>query len=167
MTYPHLESYPDGRRTARAGLLGIASLLIGLLAAGPLRADEIFVRASQVGYDIGDSKLAMAFSRAPLPAEFAVVDAGTGESVFTGKMTLLPGERWGQFDHHAELDFSGLRRPGRYLVRVGEARSLPFEVGTWALAGLPDDLLEFLRQQRCGYNPWLGVKCHQHDGRTA
>jgi hypothetical protein len=24
-----------------------------------------------------------------------------------------------------------------------------------------------MRQQRCGYNPWLGVKCHQLDGRTA
>jgi hypothetical protein len=24
-----------------------------------------------------------------------------------------------------------------------------------------------MRQQRCGYNPWLRVKCHRHDGRTA
>ena len=24
-----------------------------------------------------------------------------------------------------------------------------------------------MRQQRCGYNPWLRVKCHQLDGRTA
>ena len=24
-----------------------------------------------------------------------------------------------------------------------------------------------MRQQRCGYNPFLDVECHQHDGRTA
>ena len=29
------------------------------------------------------------------------------------------------------------------------------------------DLLVFMRQQRCGYNPFLDVECHQHDGRTA
>ena len=53
------------------------------------------------------------------------------------------------------------------MIRLGEARSLPFGVGGRVLAELPDQLLEFMRQQRCGYNPWLRVKCHQLDGRTA
>src|SRR5262249_33247013 len=66
-----------------------------------------------------------------------------------------------------ELDITPFERPGRYVVRLGEARSLPFAVGARPLAELPDQLLEFMRQQRCGYNPWLGVRCHQHDGRTA
>jgi peptidoglycan/xylan/chitin deacetylase (PgdA/CDA1 family) len=35
------------------------------------------------------------------------------------------------------------------------------------LWSLPDDLLEFMRQQRCGYNPWTDAVCHQLDGRTA
>jgi hapalindole H/12-epi-hapalindole U/12-epi-fischerindole U synthase len=29
------------------------------------------------------------------------------------------------------------------------------------------DLLGFMRQQRCGYNPFLDMVCHQRDGRTA
>ncbi len=53
------------------------------------------------------------------------------------------------------------------MVKLGEVRSLPFAIGERALAELPNQLLEFMRQQRCGYNPWLGVKCHQLDGRTA
>jgi hypothetical protein len=142
-----------------------------LTGAGPggatLRAEEIFLRASQVGYGVGGPKVAMAFSRIALPAEFEVIDAETGASAFAGKASQLPGERWGAFEHHAELDFTPLDRPGRYVVRVGEARSLPFVVGDRALAGLPDQMLEFMRQQRCGYNPWLRVKCHQSDGRTA
>ena len=31
---------------------------------------------------------------------------------------------------------------------------------------LPDQLLEFMRQQRCGYNPWVDAVCHPFDGRT-
>ncbi len=32
---------------------------------------------------------------------------------------------------------------------------------------LPDQLLEFMRQQRCGYNPFVSAACHTFDGRTA
>ena len=35
------------------------------------------------------------------------------------------------------------------------------------MAAYQADLLVFMRQQRCGYNPFLDVECHQHDGRTA
>jgi hypothetical protein len=154
-------------RLERARLAGAVGLLAWILSSAPLRADELFVRASQVGYDAEDPKVAMGFSRSPLPAEFAVVDAETGASVFTGRATPLAGERWGSFEHHAELDFTPLVRPGRYVVRIGEVRSLPFAVSERALSELPEQLLEFMRQQRCGYNPWLGVKCHQNDGRTA
>ena len=123
--------------------------------------------ASQVGYGTNDTKVAVAFSDAPLPDGFAVIGAETSAPVFEGKTVPLTGERWGKFEHQAELDFTGLTRPGRYVIRLGEARSLPFSVGRRVLAELPDQLLEFMRQQRCGYNPWLRVKCHQLDGRTA
>jgi hypothetical protein len=137
-----------------------------LLLASPVRA-EVFVRASQVGYGTRDIKVAVAFSESKLPDAFAVIELGSGERVLTGEARPLPGERWGAFDHHAELDFTGLERPGRYRLEVGQARSLPFSIDEAALAALPDQLLDFLRQQRCGYNPWLKVKCHQNDGRTA
>jgi len=139
----------------------------GLLPlASPLRA-EVFLRANQSGYKTQDPKIAVAFSAAPLPDTFAVIGADTDASVFEGNTTPLTGERWGKFDHQAELDFTRVTRPGRYVLRLGEARSLPFAIGGRVLADLPDQLLEFMRQQRCGYNPWLRVKCHQFDGRTA
>jgi hypothetical protein len=82
----------------------------------------------------------------------------------------LRGERWGRFAHHAELTFLP-RQPGRYRFRIargGEAfDSLPFTVGDGLFGALAQELLEFLRQQRCGYNPWLDAHCHQADGRTA
>jgi hypothetical protein len=127
----------------------------------------VFLRANQLGYGANEPKVAVAFSASPLPGTFAVIAADTGVSVFEGKPALLVQESWGKFDHHAELDFTPVARQGRYVLRMGGAKSLPFDIGERALANLPDQLLEFMRQQRCGYNPWLGVKCHQLDGRTA
>src|SRR5271166_6479748 len=103
------------RASAVAGWL--VALVCGLLfVASPLRA-EIFVRANQVGYGAQDPKVAVAFSEAPLPHTFAVIGADTDVSVFEGKTTPLTGERWGKFDHQAELDFTRVTRPGRYVLR--------------------------------------------------
>ena len=161
----------EGSRLARGRVLSPSVLLVFLLVGVPAAraGDEgkVFVCASQVGYEPADLKVGMAFSDARVEDRFAVVDAGTGETVFEGKANDLAGERWGQFDHQAELDFSELKSPGRYVLRVGETASLPFEIGPRARAELPDQFLEYMRQQRCGYNPWLKVECHQEDGRTA
>ncbi len=162
-----------GFRLAPAGIgwlvapcVWLACTCSNALLASPPRT-TVFLRANQVGYGAKDTKVAVAFSGSPLPGTFAVIAADTGLSVFEGNTVLLSGERWGKFDQQAELDFTRVSQPGRYVLRIGEARSLPFAIGELTLAGLPDQLLEFMRQQRCGYNPWLGVKCHQLDGRTA
>ncbi|MEY2428131.1 MAG: endoglucanase [Verrucomicrobiota bacterium] len=131
------------------------------------RAEEVFIRANQVGYRPQDSKIAIAFGKASLPDSFAVTDTEKHEDCFSGKTTPITGLNWGQFENHAELDFSGLKKPGRYSLRFGESKSLPFTIGQGVFAELPDQLLEFMRQQRCGYNPWLDAVCHPLDGRTA
>ncbi len=138
-----------------------------LVAGGSALGDEIFIRASQVGYRPGDTKLAAAFSTSPLPASFTLVIADSDQAVFKGKATPVTNAKWGKFDHHAELDFSSFKRPGVYVLRIGSSRSFPFTIGPQVYRDLPDVLLEFMRQQRCGYNPWLGTNCHQGDGRTA
>ena len=137
-----------------------------LLAPLPLSA-ELLVRVNQVGYRPDEPKIGMLCSDTPLPETFVVVDVISNSTVREGGARPLAGERWGRLEHHAELDFTQLATPGTYALQVGEARSLPFVVGADAYAELPDRLLEFMRQQRCGYNPWLAVECHQHDGRTA
>jgi len=129
-------------------------------------SDEIYIRGSQVGYGARAAKIAMAFSKSPLPQTFSVVNAVTDTTIFHGRVRSISGVKWGQFDHHAELDFTKLRKSGRYVLRVSNARSQPFVISSDAFTSLPDQLLEFMCQQRCGYNPWLGTNCHQLDGRT-
>ena len=142
--------------------------LLGLaLAAVSLQAEAIFIRASQVGYRPQDTKIAIAFAKSALPADFTVVGADSDIAAFKGKAKPVTGVRWGEFENHVELDFSPVKLPGRYIIKVGEAKSLPFTVGAGAYGELPGQLLEFMREQRCGYNPWLDAVCHPFDGRTA
>ena len=129
-------------------------------------AAETFIRINQIGYGRADAKIAVAFSKSPLPVAYAVLDRETQKVVFDGKLKSVAGVMWGQFENHAELDFTALTRLGQYLLRAGESRSLPFTISAGLYTRLPDQLLEFMRQQRCGYSPWLETNCHQGDGRT-
>jgi len=143
-------------------ILGI--VLFTLLGA---QAEEVFIRASQVGYAARDTKVALAFSHMALPATFSVLEATTDKSVLDHPTLTLTNSTWGQFTNHVELDFSALTNAGRYVLKLGETKSFPFTIGAGAMGQLPDALLEFMRQQRCGFNPWLNTNCHQLDGRTA
>jgi endoglucanase len=127
---------------------------------------EVYVRVNQVGYQTADTKIAIAFARVAMPGKFNLIDAGNSQVVFEGNALAVSG-RWGQFQHHAELDFSAFKTPGRYYVRFGASESPQFSISANAYTDLPDQLLEFMRQQRCGYNPWLDAVCHSFDGRTA
>jgi len=151
------------RRTVLAALTLLSLLPLPLRAQGETK---LYVRVNQLGYRVGDAKVAVAFSTGELPEKFQVVDAGDKRVAFEGAARRAAGG-WGRFAAHAELDFTGLRRAGRYRLRVGGAESASFEVGTGVYAGLADELLEFMRQQRCGYNPFLDAVCHPFDGRTA
>src|SRR5947209_6150799 len=178
--YPLNPSYPCSLRLSRSSMLrfrtaltlAFALVLLFLFTTGthaPAAAsadEQVYVRVNQVGYRPSDAKIAVAFARAPLPDRFTVVDAATRQAVFEGASKQVSGG-WGQFEHHAELDFSQLKRPGRFFLSIGAARSQEFAVGETVYAGLPDQLLEFMREQRCGYNPYLDAVCHPFDGRTA
>ena len=164
---PHVEVRGGGFSPWRAAKTRFATGLVLCLAGLLAQADEIFLRANQVGYAPHGMKIAIVFSKSVLPGSFVLEDAATQTIFFRGKTKPLPDVTWGSFAQHAELDFTPFAKPGRYALRVGGAKSLPFTIGGDAVAALPDQLLEFMRQQRCGSNPWLGTNCHQLDGRTA
>lgn len=125
------------------------------------------IRANQVGYPVQSPKLAVALAFEPLPKRFDVIELDSGRSVFQGVTRPAAGMSWSRFNHIAEIDFSALRQSGRFRLRLGGAVSLPIVVDDAVFQALPDLLLEFMRQQRCGFNPWLNAQCHQSDGRTA
>lgn len=137
-----------------------------LLAPSLACAGEILIRVNQVGYRPDDAKCAVAFANENLPKSFTLLEEATQRPVFQGRPALLTSRRWGSFENFAELNFSAVQKPGRYRIVLGEAKSASFPIATQVYRELPDQLLEFMRQQRCGYNPFLDVVCHPLDGRT-
>lgn len=127
----------------------------------------VHIRINQIGYLPDDPKVAIAFGNAAVDAPFVVLDEETGEEVHRGALRRSEAAGWGRFSHFYEADFSDIRREGRYRLVIGGSTSTPFGIGSAVYAGAQEDLLEFMRQQRCGYNPFLDMVCHRHDGRSA
>lgn len=147
----------------------VCLLLASLCSFGPTKAatkdDSIFIRVNQVGYTPSGVKVAVAFASEPLPREFYLVSPLSGV-VFTGQTKHLEGG-WGQFSEYVDLDFSSFAKPGQYFIKLGTTQSPLFSISESVYTGLPDQLLDFMRQQRCGYNPYVDSVCHSFDGRTA
>jgi endoglucanase len=137
-----------------------------LLFSTAANAEEIFIRANQVGYFANGTKVAVAFSHAPLPEDFTAVGA-SNQVFFHGKTKPVTNAAWGQFTNHVELDFSKFYTQGHFVLKVGATQSLPVHINAEPYGESVAHLLEFMRQQRCGFNPWLNTNCHQADGRTA
>jgi hypothetical protein len=154
---------------SKVAVFVVVALLPGIVpqsGSAAAAADRYFIRVNQLGYKPRDAKVAIAFSPEPMPDKFFVINPATHEIAFEGVAKPIRG-RWGEFDHHAELDFSAFRKPGKYFLRLGDAESASFEIRDDVYAQLPDELLEFMREQRCGYNPYVDAVCHSFDGRSA
>src|ERR1035437_7854058 len=149
-------------------LLAAAALAIALPGAAASNTD-LYIRINQVGYRPADTKIAMAFSTSPIGASFSIYPAwpvsSHSKAAYEGKLAVIEGVSWGKWTQHVELDFSKFRKPGRYVLRMGEASSPVFAIDNKVYEPLPDQLLEFMREQQCGYNPWLSKPCHTNDAR--
>ncbi len=125
-----------------------------------------FVRINQVGYLASDTKIAIAFSKAPLQGDFTLLDASKNV-VHRARLKSVPAPGWGgSFPYYYELDFTAIKQPGNYSLRLEAdgTTSKTFSIGNYS--PFQEDLLLFMRQQRCGYNPYLDMVCHTRDGRS-
>jgi hypothetical protein len=151
-------------------LIGIfAVFLITPLQAQTEEQAEVFLRLNQVGYLKIDNKIGIALSNMPVTGEFQVNDAISGKEVFRGDIEQIVTDNWGTFSFHYQMDFSGVKQPGRYLLSIKSAnvKSPEFGIGKEnSYKSYQEDLIGFMRQQRCGYNPILDMVCHKRDGRT-
>jgi endoglucanase len=147
-------------------------LLLAILGAVPSAKEAVsaefrfYIRVNEAGFRPYDPKTAIAFGREPLPANFRILNATSNAVAFTGKTIPVNGN-WGEFAYHVELNFSQLSAEGRYVIELGPARSVEFAIDRNMNRDVADQLLEFMRQQRCGYNPYVDAACHTFDGRTA
>jgi endoglucanase len=141
-------------------------LLYLILLVAPILplSGQSWIRINQLGYLPKSVKVAVFISTEPQNISgFTLSDAITDAEVFRGKAKIYSGDEWGM-KSAARLDFSQFEKPGGYYITVNGTRSPVFRIGADIYKGIADFTMKYMRQQRCGYNPWLDDSCHTHDG---
>ncbi len=129
---------------------------------------EVYIRINQVGYRCDEQKQAILFSSEKVKETFTLTYAESGEPLLTIRPLRSEEKTWGAFEYYYTCDFSRVTEQGSFFL-IGDksgTRSPVFQISDSAYNHLQEDLLGFMRQQRCGYNPTLDMLCHQHDGRS-
>ncbi len=65
---------------------------------------------------------------------------------------------------YERYDFSDMKEEGWHTLTIDGVTSDSFLISSHVFDGLADFPLEYMRQQRCGWNAYLGDSCHVHDG---
>ncbi len=130
----------------------------------PAQNDSSFVRINLLGYTPGGIKVAVCCNkRRETIKEFSLVDAKTKKTVFKKNAGRTFGS-YGPFQETQRLSFSEFKTPGSYYVVAGKASSPVFRIDEDVYRGTADFCLQYMRQQRSGFNPFLKDSCHTHDG---
>lgn len=123
-----------------------------------------WIRVNQLGYLPGDRKVAVWMSDNDEKIDqFQVIHTLSGKVVYSGSAKLTGG--YANFPSTGRLDFSDVVQQGAYQIKTGSTLSPVFYISPDVYDGSADFLLNYMRQQRCGYNPYLKDSCHQYDGR--
>ncbi|MFZ5516000.1 MAG: glycoside hydrolase family 9 protein [Candidatus Zhuqueibacterota bacterium] len=127
---------------------------------------QSWIRINQLGYVPASIKVAVLVSKDDIDcARFSLHDAATKQEVWSSNSVQAAGG-YGPFVRTFRLDFSRFDQPGDYYIKTNAAASPVFPIGADVYAGAADFLLLYMRQQRCGFNPFLNDSCHTHDGFT-
>jgi len=137
--------------------------LAALLLSCQKKTDE-WIRINQLGYRTNDLKIAVftGLENENLKS-FRVIETESGKTVLE-KKGIIKSLPLSPFKSCYRLDFSELSTDGTYRIEAGNAVSPGFRISDDVYDGTADFLLTYMRQQRCGYNPWLRDSCHTHDG---
>lgn len=136
-------------------------IIFGLISSAS--ASEV-IRINQMGYLPEGIKIAVFLSdRDVVLKNFKLMDNLTGRMVFEGKPLPVNGSVWGKKSAY-RLDFSSVVQAGGYHLEANGTSSPSFPVSSLVYKGSADFILQYMRQQRCGFNPFLNDSCHTADG---
>lgn len=137
-----------------------------LLCASTARADSTgFIRVNQVGYRPDAPKIAVICSLDSSVVRTFRVKDDRGRVVLGPKRATDEG-LFGPCLVTQRLDFSALRRPGRYTIEAGTAAPVVVRIASTVFDGGADTALYYMRQQRSGWNPLFRDSVHRYDGNV-
>lgn len=139
----------------------IATILFTLISFNYKEdAPTAWIRINQLGYLPHGKKTAVWCSKEITSiSAWQLIDASTKKIVSSGKAGKAFGA-YGPYLQTYRLNFSDFSKPGRYYVQAGSVKSPVFEISNAVYKGTADFALRYMRQQRCGFNPYLKDSCH-------
>lgn len=140
-------------------------LLVFMAFNALMMKGEGWVRINQLGYLPKATKVAVLMSDQPITVNnFQLVNAFTGKVAYTSNQVQAMGAM-GNMKATFRHRFSDFTQPGTYYIKVGQSRSEIFPINGQVYRGTSDFVLNYMRQQRCGWNPYIQDSCHQKDAR--
>lgn len=132
------------------------------LAIGAISAQNV-LRINEIGYLPDDVKVAVYLGEhSPASLSFTI-DGSAPDSI-------VEAPAWGGIPYASRIYFTSATA-GTHTLTAREAsgsvvasRQVLVAADAYSKAGLRELPLNYLRQQRCGYNPVHHSECHQHDG---
>lgn len=125
---------------------------------------DAFIRVNQLGYTPNSIKKAIFISESTISLKnFSLHDVLTDQKLAEFS-TVTANDSFEQFKSVYTIDFSTFRTEGAFYLKADHSFSPTIFIDKNSYRGTADFLLNYLRQQRCGFNPTLNSYCHQNDG---
>lgn len=121
------------------------------------------IRVNLGGYPTNMPKKALVLSKEALSSPIVFLKDANGKTLKKYKATLEQSA-WHPFSHYYNINFSDFTEQGNYSLKLkgSDVESQPFQIG--AYPEWQEDVVSFIRTQRCGFNPYTKEYCHQKDG---
>jgi endoglucanase len=134
------------------------------LSVSCTKKPEGWIRINQLGYKTNDIKVAVFISKKNIKLKsFSLVNTSTGKA----ELTVENPEKTVSMEPFltcVRLRFTRFTKPGTYRLEAGNTVSPEFRIGDDVYDKSADFLLNYMRQQRCGFNPYRKDSCHMADG---
>ena len=142
----------------------IKIFLLFILLTGFSFPQQSWIRINQLGYTPNSIKVAVLVSKENLnPSNFEIYSSSDNKLIWKGDKISSYGN-YASFNSTFRLNFSEFKEEGEYYIKSGDIKSPSFRISNDVYNGTADFLLNYMREQQCGYNPFLKDSCHTHDG---
>lgn len=138
-------------------------LFFGAFAISSQAQSAVEIRVNLEGYPSNMPKKALILSKGAFDNPILILKNDKGVTLKEFKSSLHE-KSWHPFSHYYIADFSDFQKEGKYYfeLKEGEIVSQFFTIG--AYPKWQEDVISFIRTQRCGFNPYTKEFCHQRDG---
>ncbi|MEE4116070.1 MAG: glycoside hydrolase family 9 protein [Marinilabiliaceae bacterium] len=147
---------------------GYEFVRVDSLLAEKMRVRSQMVQLNQMGYLKGEQKKALLVSSNKPAEDFYLLESGSNMEIERLLPARYSGKVWDYSKQYYYLDFTHIDTEGDYYIAGSKSGQISacFRISDTIYGSGTGKLLEFMRQQRCGYNPLLNIYCHQDDGRS-